>query len=223
MEVIGMNKWIFMVAAVVSMLLVGGGKVGYAQQPAVISTCTFEQNFNGYCIDFEYPEVVIEDNPQIGQKISAYFCPDAEELEAQYTNIPEGTFVGDTTQRFTVQANNGKYLSIVIQKGIRPHGTTNVFRIPSGLTFDAVTGELLKWQEVIQDKDAEAFSLEGINQEIFKSQAALQVKLPKDYFTGLKKLPDNYYIAANGEIHFLFDSYYLGGGLTDINMHKKAK
>ncbi len=221
------NVWVFMAGIIMTMLFASSTvPVGYAaSQAATISTRTFNQTIQGYHMDLEYPEVVMQDNVQAGQRISMYFRPDAALLEQEYKNMPEGNIVGDTRQRFTVQANDGKYLSFVINQGIMPRGAAHAIYAPKGLTFDAATGTSLKWQDVIQEQDAAAFSLAGINEAIAKSDAAAQGKLYKD-FQGLKDFPSQYYIAPDGDIHFLFDPYYIGpfaSGVIDINMHKKAK
>lgn len=184
-------------------------------QPAVYTT------ENGSNLTIKNIQVDLQGDAAANQKISQYFAK-VEQNSLDFFNKNSTGKMKITEERsYVVTLNDGKYISIIEQGYIYFDRAAHPSSWKNGATFDARTGEKLDWKDLVQPKDAKAFTLDNINRAITLSNYKLS-----NYFNGLTTLPTNYYLDSKRNIHFIFGQYEVAPystGIVDINMDKKAK
>lgn len=199
------------------------GSLAFAAEPAAITDAGVQQytnSVNESVMTVRYPKVRIAGNDAAAAKIMEYFA-DQEQKAAKFFNDHSAEMPLTEERSYEVMLNDGKYISILDEGYMRFKGTKRPTTWKNGVTFDAETGEQLAWQDLIQEKDAKAFTLKNINQTIFLSKHTLS-----RYFDGLTSLPTNYYLDKGRVIHFVFNPNEIApdsSGIIDIDMRKAAK
>lgn len=192
------------------------GQVNYAQKGIVIrSSLIKEKN-----LIIHYPQVRVMGRPDVSRKISRYFEKLARTSQKDYEKA--NTLDEGLTSRVDYQVNyhGERYLSFqrygydFIERAAHPTSWE------LGVTFDLITGEPVDWQKVVAPQHRAAFTLEKINQALWSTDYGQGHYFFSD-FKGLKKLPQNYYLDEQGNVHFVFGQYEIAPysvGIIDLDM-----
>lgn len=205
------------------------GSVALAQSPATITMqkhATASTESHGVSkMTITYPIVSITDNETAEQKISVYFSDNAQRSIKNFRSHEDKYTTRSAEINYKVKLNDGKYLSFIKHYFIYFWRAAHPLSADTGVTFDAQTGKTLRWENLIRPEDAKAFTLQAINEKLFASTYG-QKHYFYNSFKGLKKLPNNYYLDNNHNIHFIFGQYEIAPyavGIIDLNMEKQAK
>lgn len=192
------------------------GQVNYAQKGIVIrSSLIKEKN-----LIIHYPQVRVMGRPDVSRKISRYFEKLARTSQKDYEKA--NTLDEGLTSRvdYQVSYHGERYLSFqrygydFIERAAHPTSWE------LGVTFDLITGEPVDWQKVVAPQHRAAFTLEKINQALWSTDYGQGHYFFSD-FKGLKKLPQNYYLDEQGNVHFVFGQYEIAPysvGIIDLDM-----
>ncbi|MCH4179192.1 MAG: RsiV family protein [Megasphaera sp.] len=199
------------------------GSMAFAAGPVTVgnSTPAVYTRDNGSELTMQSPVVSVPGNEAASQKIMQYFIDQEQKSKAFFEKNANNKMKVTEEKSYVVTLNDGQYLSIIDQGYIYFDRAAHPTSWKTGVTFDAATGDVLNWQDLVQPKDAKAFTLKRINEALLLSDYKLST-----YFDGLTELPKNYYLDNKKNIHFIFGQYEVAPystGIVDINMHKQAK
>ncbi len=124
---------------------------------------------------------------------------------------------------YEVSFNDGDNLSIIRDSYRNYKGAAHPSSSKLGLNFNVKSGNFIPFTAVISGPTGPRFSVNGINQMLAASPPGRQNAFYKD-FKGLKDYPTNYYIAANKNIHLVFQQYEIAPyavGIIDIDTNIK--
>lgn len=192
------------------------GQVIYAQKGIVIRSSLIKEKD----LIIHYPQVRVVGRPDVSRKISRYFEKLARTSQKDYEKA--NTLDERLTSRvdYEVSYHGDRYLSFqrygydFIERAAHPTSWE------LGATFDLTTGEPVEWQQVVAPQHKAAFTLEKINQALWSTEYGKGHYFFSD-FKGLKKLPQNYYLDEQGNVHFVFGQYEIAPyavGIIDLDM-----
>ncbi|HCJ90464.1 MAG TPA: hypothetical protein DHV71_01040 [Acidaminococcaceae bacterium] len=186
----------------------------------------YGRNTKGFVCKIVYPWVMSAQHTEAAEEISEELSERAWKFAQNYVSRRSKPDAGNESNDlgYEVKCNDGRYFSLNLYHYYYAEYAAHPLYGKEGLTFNAVTGKLLKWKDLVRPADKGAFTLAAINQKLLTSQYAMNDAFFPD-FHGLKKLPQNYYVDEQGYIHFMFMPYEIGpyaSGLIDLNMEKKA-
>lgn len=176
-------------------------------------------------LTLHYPQVTIDNNREAAQRINKYYEKWVAKTMHSYQKGDPDPVVENKESKYTVSYNDGKYLSFLDNGYVFYQGAAHPLSWLAGDTFVVATGKKVSWQEIIRETDKDFFTLAAINAKILATPEAKAGHLFPD-FHGLKKLPENYYLSKDGNIHFNFGQYEIAPyavGFIDIDMGKKPK
>lgn len=176
-------------------------------------------------LTLHYPYVTVEGDSHVTARINHYFKAQAERSQEAYTraNRPYTEGRGEmltSSVDYLVDYADQEFL------GFRCYGMDYYERAahPSswerGVVFDRATGRRVTWQEVLQKRGRKPYTLELVNEALWASPYGKEHSFFED-FTGLARLPENFYLDRNGKIHFIFQQYEIApyaAGIIDLPM-----
>lgn len=192
------------------------GQVIYARKGLVVRSGLIREKD----LILHYPQVRVVGKPEVSRKISRYFEKVAKASQKAYEQAD--TMDERLTSRvdYQISYHGDRYLSFqrygydFIERAAHPTSWE------LGVTFDLATGEPVEWQKVVAPKHKGAFTLEKINEALWSTEYGKDHYFFSD-FKGLKKLPQNYYLDEQGNIHFVFGQYEIAPyavGIIDLDM-----
>lgn len=192
------------------------GQVIYAQQGLVIRSGLIKEKD----LTIHYPQVRVVGKPEVSRKISRYFKKEAKASQKAYEQADNMDERLTSRTDYQVSYHGDRYLSFqrygysFIERAAHPTSWE------LGVTFDLATGEPVEWQKVVAPKHKGAFTLDKINEALWSTEYGREHYFFPD-FKGLKKLPQNYYLDEQGNIHFVFGQYEIAPyavGIIDLDM-----
>lgn len=172
-------------------------------------------------LTLNYPDVRLVGRKDVSRKISRYFMKLADQSRDAYHKANTMDEKLTSTVEYQVRYLGERYLSF------QRYGMDYVERAahPSswelGTTFDLKTGEPVAWNKIVSGKNKDQFTLKKINAALWNSPYGQENSFFPD-FKGLDKLPENYYLDENGNIHFIFQQYEIApyaAGIIDLDMN----
>ena len=165
------------------------GSMAFAAGPVTVgnSTPAVYTRDNGSELTMQSPVVSVPGNEAASQKIMQYFIDQEQKSKAFFEKNANNKMKVTEEKSYVVTLNDGQYLSIIDQGYIYFDRAAHPTSWKTGVTFDAATGDVLNWQDLVQPKDAKAFTLKRINEALLLSDYKLST-----YFDGLTELPKNY-------------------------------
>ena len=194
------------------------GKVVYAKNGLIVRTHIIRENG----LTYQYPQVRLVGKKEVSEKISRYFAKKAKVSRNNYRKADKGEEKLTSKGGYVVSYHGPKYLSIIEYTFSYYERAAHPSSWEHGVTFNLENGEPVPWKQLVARKDKGTFTLTNINKALWATEYGQGGYFFSD-FTGLKKLPENYYLDNQGHICFVFNQYEIAPystGIINLNMEK---